>query len=235
MSIPTPHINAKEGDFAKTVIMPGDPLRAKFIADNYLEDVCQVTDVRGMYGYTGKYKGKDVSVMGHGMGMPSAGIYTYELFAFYGVDNIIRVGSAGSIQTDLKVGDVVIAQGACTNSAWANQYELGGTFAPIASWELLYKAVQAAEANNTKYVVGNVISSDVFYGEGPDFVKRWSDMGVLCTEMECAAIYMNAAKLGKKALGLLTISDELLTGASMTSYERQTTFDQMMKLALEMI
>ena len=232
-NIPTPHITAKEGDFARTVLMPGDPLRAKYIAENFLTDAVLVNNVRGVNGYTGMYNGKRVSVMASGMGMPSMGIYSYELFKFYDVDNIIRIGTAGSLQPDLKIRDLAIAMGACTDSNYAAQYELPGTFAPIASFDLLRKAVdQAEKMGNVGYKVGNVASSDVFYSERPT-MEAWQKMGVLAVEMETAALYMNAARTGKKALTICTISDSLVTGEVTTSEERQSSFADMMKVALE--
>ena len=232
-NIPTPHITAKEGDFARTVLMPGDPLRAKYIAENFLTDAVLVNNVRGVNGYTGMYNGKRVSVMASGMGMPSIGIYSYELFKFYDVDNIIRIGTAGSLQPDLKIRDLAIAMGACTDSNYAAQYELPGTFAPIASFDLLRKAVdQAEKMGNVGYKVGNVASSDVFYSERPT-MEAWQKMGVLAVEMETAALYMNAARTGKNALTICTISDSLVTGEVTTSEERQTSFADMMKVALE--
>ena len=232
-NIPTPHIAAKEGDFARTVLMPGDPLRAKYIAENFLTDAVLVNNVRGVNGYTGLYNGKRVSVMASGMGMPSMGIYSYELFNFYDVDNIIRIGTAGSLQPDLKIRDLAIAMGACTDSNYAAQYELPGTFAPIASFDLLRKAVdQAEKMGNISYKVGNVASSDVFYSERPT-MEAWQKMGVLAVEMETAALYMNAARTGKNALTICTISDSLVTGEVTTSEERQTSFADMMKVALE--
>ena len=232
-NIPTAHNNAKANDFAKTVLMPGDPLRAKYIAETYLENPRQVTAVRNMFGYTGTYKGKEISVMGGGMGMPSIGIYSYELFNFYGVDQIIRIGSAGALQDHIKVMDVVIGMGACTDSNYAYQYGLPGTFAPIASFDLLRKAVdQAEKMGNVGYKVGNVASSDVFYSERPT-MEAWQKMGVLAVEMETAALYMNAARTGKNALTICTISDSLVTGEVTTSEERQTSFADMMKVALE--
>lgn len=232
-NIPTPHITAKEGDFARTVLMPGDPLRAKYIAENFLTDAVLVNNVRGVNGYTGLYNGKRVSVMASGMGMPSMGIYSYELFKFYDVDNIIRIGTAGSLQPDLKIRDLAIAMGACTDSNYAAQYELPGTFAPIASFDLLRKAVdQAEKMGNISYKVGNVASSDVFYSERPT-MEAWQKMGVLAVEMETAALYMNAARTGKNALTICTISDSLVTGEVTTSEERQTSFADMMKVALE--
>ena len=232
-NIPTPHITAKEGDFARTVLMPGDPLRAKYIAENFLTDAVLVNNVRGVNGYTGMYNGKRVSVMASGMGMPSMGIYSYELFKFYDVDNIIRIGTAGSLQPNLKIRDLAIAMGACTDSNYAAQYELPGTFAPIASFDLLRKAVdQAEKMGNVGYKVGNVASSDVFYSERPT-MEAWQKMGVLAVEMETAALYMNAARTGKNALTICTISDSLVTGEVTTSEERQTSFADMMKVALE--
>ncbi|MDO5294360.1 MAG: purine-nucleoside phosphorylase [bacterium] len=229
----TPHNAAVEGQIAKTVLMPGDPLRAKYIAETYLENVECFNTVRNMFGYTGTYKGKKVSVMGGGMGIPSIGIYSYELYAFYGVESIIRIGSAGGFQDDIHVRDIVIGMGACTDSNFASQYGLPGTFAPTASYELLEKAVNAGKANNVKTVVGNVLSSDIFYNANKEANQKWKDMGVLCVEMEAAGLYMNAAKLGKKALAILTISDHLFTGEELTAEERQNTFNDMMEIALE--
>ncbi len=231
---PTAHNSAKAGDFAKTVLMPGDPLRAKYIAETYLENPRQVTAVRNMFGYTGTYKGKEISVMGGGMGMPSIGIYSYELFNFYDVDQIIRIGSAGALQDHMKLMDVVIGMGACTDSNYAYQYGLPGTFAPIADYELLNKAVETAKRQGTNVVVGNVLSSDVFYNANPNVNDLWRSMGVLAVEMEAAALYMNAAKAGKKALCMLTISDHLYTGESLSAEERQLGFGKMMEIALEL-
>ena len=232
-NIPTPHIAAKEGDFAKTVLMPGDPLRAKFIAETFLTDAVLVNNVRSVNGYTGYYNGKRVSVMASGMGMPSMGIYSYELFNFYDIDNIIRIGTAGSIHPDLKIRNVVLAMGACTDSNYGAQYELPGTFAPIASFELLRKAVKVIEEmGNIGYKVGNVVSSDVFYSDRQT-TAAWQKMGALAIEMESAALYMNAARAGKNALTICTISDSLVTGEVTTAEERQTSFDDMMKIALE--
>ena len=231
---PTPHIGAKLGDIAETVIMAGDPLRVKFMAETFLDDPVQFNNVRGMLGYTGTYKGKRVSVMGHGMGMPSIGIYTYELYNFYGVKTIIRVGSAGSIQHDLHVGDLVVAMGACTNSNYAHQYELPGSFAPIADFSLVRGAVETCERLGYRYKVGNIFSSDVFYSENPHNDK-WINMGVLAVEMEIAALYMNAARSGNRALGICTISDHILTGEVTTAEERQTTFTHMMDVAFSLI
>lgn len=231
---PTPHIGAKFGEIAETVIMAGDPLRAKFMAEKFLENPVQFNQVRGMLGFTGTYKGKRVSVMGHGMGMPSIGIYTYELYNFYGVKTIIRVGSAGSINMDLHIGDIAIAMGACTNSNYVHQYELPGTYAPIADFSLVRAAAEACERFGYNYKVGNVFSSDTFYSDNPQNDK-WMKMGVLAVEMEIAALYMNAARSGKKALGICTISDHILTGEATTAEERQTTFTHMMDVAFSLI
>ena len=233
MQTPTPHIGAKAGEIAKTVLMPGDPLRAKFIAENFLEDVVQFNSVRNMFGYTGTYKGKRISVMGGGMGMPSMGIYSYELFNFYDVDNIIRIGTAGSMNENVKVRDVVIALGASTNSNYAAQYCLPGTFAPIASYELVSSAVNAAKEKNINTVVGNILSSDTFYCADKTATEKWMSMGILAVEMEAAALYMNAAQAKKNALCLLTISDSLVTGESLSAEDRQVSFTDMMAIALE--
>lgn len=233
MPIPTPHINAKLGDFAKTVLMPGDPKRSKFIADTFLEDAVLVNDVRGVQGYTGFYKGKRVSVMASGMGQPSIGIYSYELFNFYDVDNIIRVGSAGSLHKDLHIRDIVIAQGACSNTNFVSQFELPGHYAPIASYKLLKRAADIADKMGLKYMVGNILSSDTFYDDSMGTMK-WAKMGVLAVEMESAALYMNAARAGKNALCICTISDSIVNDEpETTAEERQTSFTKMMELALE--
>ena len=231
---PTAHNSAKIGDFAKTVLMPGDPLRAKYIADTYLENARQVNGVRNMLGYTGTYKGKEISVMGGGMGMPSIGIYSYELFNFYDVDQVIRIGSAGALQDHMKLMDVVIGMGACTDSNYAYQYGLPGTFAPIADYELLNRAVETAKRQGTNVVVGNVLSSDVFYNAMGNVNDVWRGMGVRAVEMEAAALYMNAAKAGKKALCMLTISDHLYTGEHLSAEDRQLGFKKMMEIALEL-
>ena len=231
--IPTPHIEAKKGEFAKTVLMPGDPLRAKFIAETYLENARLVTKVRNIYGYTGTYKGKEVSVMASGMGIPSIGIYSYELFHGYDVENIIRVGTAGAISEKLHIRDIVIAMGACTDSKFANQFGLPGTYAPIASYKLLRKAVDEAEKRkDIHFEVGNVYSNDVFYDESGSKMA-WSKMGVLAVEMETAGLYMTAARAGKNALSICTISDNLVTGEDTASTEREKTFKAMMEIALE--
>lgn len=229
----TPHNKAEAGDIAKTVLMPGDPLRAKYIAETYLEDPVCFNTVRNMFGYTGTYKGVPVSVMGSGMGMPSIGIYAQELFEQYDVDRIMRIGSAGAFSDDIKLMDVVMAQGACTNSNFAAQYRLGGTFAPIADFGMLRTAVEVSEKLGVTPHVGNVLSSDVFYNDDPDFNDRWKRMGVLCVEMESAALYMIAARLQKQALGIFTISDHLYRPEALSAEERQTSFDEMMKIALE--
>lgn len=229
----TPHNAAGKGEIAKTVLMPGDPLRAKFIAETYLEEVTCFNTVRNMFGYTGNYKGKRISVMGHGMGMPSIGIYSYELFDQYDVDQIIRIGSAGGLADDVELMDIVIAMGASTNSNYASQYKLPGTIAPIADYELLRKAVEVAEERNCKVRVGNVLSSDTFYTDDKNANDLWKKMHVLAVEMEAAALYCNAARLGKKALCILTISDHLYSGKELSAAERQTGFGQMMEIALE--
>lgn len=233
-AIPTAHNAAKEGEIAKTVLLPGDPLRAKFIADTYLEDVTCFNTVRNMFGYTGTYKGKKVSVMGSGMGMPSIGIYSYELYHFYDVDRIIRIGSAGGISDKVKLRDLVIGMGASTNSNYADQYNLPGTIAPIADYELLRRAVEVAEGMKVPVTVGNILSSDVFYNADPTFNDRWKKMGILCVEMEAAALYLNAAYAGKQALCMLTISDHLYTGEALSSEDRQNSFHEMMQVALEL-
>ena len=237
---PTAHINASPEDFAKTVLMPGDPLRSKFIAENFLDGARLVNNVRGIQGYTGSYKGVPVSVMASGMGMPSIGIYSYELFNFFGVENIIRVGSAGGMTEKVRVRDIVIGQGACTDSNYASQFGLPGTFAPICDFNLLYRCVESASELGIENIhIGNVLSSDCFYGDSamlPDYMQPknlWGKMGVLAVEMESAALYMNAARAGKSALGIFTVSDHLITKESTTSEERQTTFTDMMRLALE--
>jgi purine-nucleoside phosphorylase len=230
----TVHIGAKKGDFSKTVLMPGDPLRAKFIAEHYLSEVSQITSVRGMLGYTGKYKNKKVSVMGSGMGMPSMGIYSYELFTEYDVDNIIRIGSCGSFQRDVQVRDIVLAMGACTNSNFASQYGLPGTFSAIADYGLLSKSVDIAKLKNISVKVGNALSSDIFYDDDPAAWEKWAKMGVMVVEMEAAALYMNASRLKKNALAILTVSDSLVTGEATTAQEREKTFTDMMEIALEL-
>ena len=233
-NVPTPHIGATEGRIAKTVIMAGDPLRVQFMAENYLENPVLFNKVRGMLGYTGTYKGRPVSVMGHGMGIPSIAIYTYELYNFYNVETIIRIGSSGALDKDLHIGDLVLAMGACTDSNYGAQYQLPGTFAPIASYDLLTKAVESCKEMGYPFKVGNVLSSDVFYSDTPQNDK-WMKMGVLAVEMEASALYMNAARAGRKAMALFTVSDHLLTGEVTTSEQRQKTFTRMMDVALSLV
>lgn len=233
--IPTPHINVSDkGVIAETVLLPGDPLRAKYIAENFLENPVQFNTVRNMFGYTGTYKGKKVSVMGTGMGIPSIGIYSYELIHFYGVKNLIRIGSCGAMQENIKIRDIIIGMSASTNSNYAIQYNLPGTYAPTASYELLRKAADTAEKMGVRYHVGNVYSSDIFYDDEADSWKKWAGMGVLAVEMEAAALYMNAARAGVNALCILTVSDSMITHQETTSEERETSFTQMMKIALEL-
>ena len=236
---PTPHIEAAPGDFAKTVLMPGDPKRSEKIAKTYLTDAVLVNDVRGVQGYTGFYKGARVSVMASGMGMPSMGIYSWELYNVFGVENILRVGSAGGMTEKVKVRDIVLGMGACTNSNFAAQFHLPGTFAPIADYALLRAAADIAAERGLPAVVGNLLSSDPFYNDDegvPESMRStpaWGKMGVLAVEMEAAALYMNAARAGKRALAICTISDHLLTGEALSAADRQNTFTEMMELALE--
>ncbi len=234
MSIPTPHITAKMGDFADTVLMPGDPLRAKFIAENYLENASLVNSVREINGYTGYFKGKRVSVMASGMGQASMGIYSYELFNFYNVKTIIRIGSCGAIDGDLKLRDVVIGMGACTNSNYASQFELPGTFSAIADFELVQKAVEICKRDKIRFKVGNILSSDTFYDDSNGTLK-WSKMGVLGVEMEAYALYCNALRANKKALCICTVSDSIVHPEEVTTAEeRQNSFTKMMEIALEL-
>lgn len=236
---PTPHINAAPGDFGQTVLMPGDPLRSKFIAENFLENAKLVNNVRGVQGYTGFYKGVKVSVMASGMGMPSMGIYSHELFNVFEVQNIMRIGSAGAINMNIKMRDIVIGQAVCTDSNWAGQFHLPGSFSPIGSYEMLEHCVSSCREIGARYHVGNLLSSDRFYGddEGVPEVyqanKAWAKMGVMAIEMESAALYMNAARYGKNALAICTVSDHILTGEALSAEERQTSFTQMMEVALE--
>ena len=232
---PTPHIGAHEGEIATKVIMAGDPMRAKFMAETFLDTPVQYNSVRGMLGYTGTYKGKRVSVQGHGMGIPSIGIYTYELYNFYGVETIIRTGSAGAYHPDLKLGDVMIAIGACTDSNYAAQYNLPGQFSPTADFALARAAVEKAEQMGIRYRVGNILSSDVFYGDDAERWKQWQKMGVMGVEMEAAALYMNAARSGNKALCICTVSDSLVTGEACSAEQRQTSFTNMMEIAFDII
>ena len=229
---PTPHIHATPEDFGKTVLMPGDPLRAKFIAENFLTDARLVNNVRGIHGYTGIYDGVKVSVMASGMGMPSIGIYSYELYNFFGVENILRVGSAGALQHGVRVRDLILGMGASTTSSYGEQYRLGGSFSPLCSYELLKIAAEESESIGARYHVGNLLSSDIFYNDDPDFNDGWIKMGVLGVEMEAAALYMNAARAGKRALAICTVSDHILTGESLDSEARQNSFTEMMRVAL---
>ena len=228
----TPHIKAAPEDFAKTVLMPGDPLRSKFIAENFLTDAKLINNVRGIQGYTGYYKGKSVSVMASGMGMPSIGIYSYELYNFFGVENIIRVGSAGGMTEKVKLRDIIIGMGASTTSNFAVQYGLEGSFAPIADYKLMKTAIEEAEKIGASYAVGNLLSSDIFYNANEEASKKWQKMGVLGVEMEAAALYMNAAYASKRALAICTVSDHLLTGEELDSDARQNSFTDMMEIAL---
>lgn len=230
----TPHNSAKKGDIAETILLPGDPLRAKFIAENFLEDVTQFNSVRNMFGFTGTYKGKRVSVMGTGMGVPSIGIYSYELIHFYGVKNLIRVGSCGAFDEKLNLYDVIIAQGACTDSNYAAQYDLPGTYSAIASYDLLSRAVKSAEDKGVDVHVGNILTSDVFYSQKEDSWKQWAKMGVLAAEMETYALYCNAANAGVNALTILTVSDSIVKGEETSAEERQKSFTKMMEIALEL-
>lgn len=229
----TPHNQAPEGAFAKTVLMPGDPLRAKFIAENFLTDVVQVNSVRNMLGYTGYYKGKKVSVMGSGMGMPSIGIYSHELYSFYGVEKIIRIGTCGAYAPECKVFDLILAQGACTNSNWAHQFALPGVLSAISDFDMLIDAYKIAKENNMNVHVGNILSSDIFYNDQEEVWKKWAKIGCLGVEMESYALYTTAANLHKKALCILTVSDSFITHEETTPEQRQTSFKDMMKVALE--
>ena len=230
----TPHNSANVGDIAATVIMSGDPLRAKFMAEHFLENPKQFNGVRNMLGYTGLYHGKPVSVMGHGMGMPSVGIYSYELYHVYGVQQIIRVGTAGCIQKGMEIGDVVVAQGSCTDSNYLHQYHLPGTYAPLADYELLLGAVDMCKQLWVKHYVGSVLSSDIFYDDNQEW-RQWAAMGVLAVEMESAALYANAAACGRKALTILTVSDSLVEKKSASAEERQLAFTNMMRVAFSLV
>ncbi|MBQ1678899.1 MAG: purine-nucleoside phosphorylase [Oscillospiraceae bacterium] len=239
MTAPTPHIKAKPGDFGQTVLMPGDPLRSHYIAEHFLENPVLVNNVRGVQGYTGSYKGVRVSVMASGMGMPSIGIYSRELYEAYGVQNIMRIGSAGAIQPDINLKDIVMAMGASMDSNYQAQFHLMGQFAPICSFEMLHAAVQSAEELGAVYHVGNILSSDFFYDDDegvPEALnpkKNWQKMGIMAIEMESAALYLNAARLKKNALCICTVSDQLVRHEYLSADERQTGFEQMMKVALE--
>lgn len=230
----TAHISGSKGEISETILLPGDPLRAKFIADTYLEDIVQFNDVRNMLGYTGTYKGKRISVMGTGMGLPSIGIYSYELIHFYGVKNLIRVGSCGAYDGKLKLYDIIFAMGASTNSNYAHQYNLPGTYSAIASWELLEKAKKVADEKGIQVNVGNVLSSDVFYNKDSEVYKKWAEMGILAVEMEAYGLYCNAQAAGVNALTILTVSDSLVTKQETTSKERENSFTKMIDIALEL-
>lgn len=230
----TAHINAaKKGDIAETILLPGDPLRAKYIAETYLDNAKCYNEIRGMLGYTGTYKGVPISVQGSGMGMPSMGIYSYELIKEYGVKNLIRVGSAGSFHEEVKLMDIVVGLSASTDSNWQHTYELPGQYSPCCDFDLLMKLKETADEQDIRLNVGNIVTCDVFYEDSPDWWKRWAKMGVLAVEMEAAALYMNAARLGAKALTIVTISDHFVTGGRLTAEEREKSFTDMMKLALE--
>ncbi len=233
MNYPTPHIDAKPSDFAKTVLMPGDPLRSKFIAENFLTDAVLVNNVRGVQGYTGTYKGKKVSVMASGMGMPSMGIYSYELFNFFEVENIIRIGSCGALSRDVKIRDIIIGMGACTNSDFASQYKINGSFAPVCDYKLLCEAVRQCERIGACWHVGNLVSTDTFYSADSSLNDSYANMGVLGAEMEAAALYMTAAYSKKHALAVCTVSDHIITGETTSAAQRETSFTQMMEVALE--
>lgn len=231
--IPTPHITAGENDFARTVLMPGDPMRAKFLAEHYLENAVLVNNVRGVQGYTGTWQGKKVSVMASGMGCPSIGIYSYELFNFYNVDNIIRIGSAGSLRPEIKVRDIVIGMSAYTNSGFVRAYGFSGNIAPCCSYRLLRKAMDKAEEMGVRAFAGPLFSSDMFYSDiSKEENEALTRQGVLAIEMESAALYLNAARAGKNALCICTISDSLVTGEVTSAEERQEGFTKMMELAL---
>ena len=233
LSYPTAHIKATPEQIAKTVLMPGDPKRSELVAKKFLKDAVLFNDVRGVKGYTGTWKGVPVSVMASGMGMPSIGIYSYELYHGFGVENIIRIGSAGSMREDVKVRDIVLGMGACTDSAYGNQFGLDGSFAPICDYELLAKSVEIGKEKGFRTHVGNILSSDVFYDDNPDRNLLWRKMGVLAVEMEAAALYMNAARAGKRALAICTVSNSLVTGEELSADERETTFGEMIELALD--
>ncbi len=232
MNYPTPHIDAAPGDFAPTVLMPGDPMRSKYIARNYLDGAKLVNDVRGVQGYTGTYKGVPVSVMASGMGQPSIGIYSYELFNFFGVQNIIRVGSCGGFSKELHVKDIVLAMGACTNGNFAAQYELPGTFCPIADFGLLTAAAGCCEAKGVRYKVGNILASDVFYDDS-DSGMKWAKMGVLGVDMESAALYCNAARSGRRALSICAVSDSFVYDECMSAEGREKSLTDLIEISLE--
>ena len=233
LSYPTPHINATPEQIAKTVLMPGDPKRAALVANKFLTDAVLFNDVRGVQGYTGLWKGVPVSVMASGMGMPSMGIYSYELYNAFGVENIIRIGSAGSMSAKVNVRDIILGMGACTDSSYGNQFGYDGAFAPICDFDLLEKAVEIGREKKFNIHVGNILSSDVFYDDNPERNLRWRKLGVLGVEMEAAALYMNAARAGKRALAICTVSDSLVTGEALPAEDRQNTFNEMIELALD--
>lgn len=233
ITTPTACIQAEEGSVAKAVLMPGDPLRAKYVAEHYLEDPVLFNSVRNMYGYTGTYKGKKISVMGSGMGIPSIGLYAYDLYSFFGVEAIIRIGSTGAISENVNLRDVVVAMSASTNSNFAVQYGFQGILAPTANYEMLDYAVKAGQEIGASMKVGPIYTSDMFYNADPGLNQKLRDYGMLCVEMETAGLYMTAAHLKKKALGLLTVSDDVFTGEELSVMERQESFDEMMKIALE--
>lgn len=230
----TPHISANKGDIAETILLPGDPLRAKYVAENYLENPVQFNEVRNMLGYTGTYKGKRISVMGSGMGVASTGIYSNELIKFYGVKNLIRVGSCGAFDENLQLYDIILAMGACTNSNYAHQYELPGTYSAIASWELLSKAKAVADEKNIDVHIGNILASDFYFYEPNDSYKKWANMNVLAGDTGCYALYCNAARTGVNALTILTVSDSIPLGIETSSTEREKGFTKMMEIAIEL-
>ena len=234
LKCPTPHINALPEQFAKTVLMPGDPLRAKFIAETYLTDAKLVNPVRGINGYTGTWKGVPVSVMASGMGIPSIGIYSYELFHFFDVDNIIRIGSAGSIQPEVHTRELVLGMGASTTSSFADQYHLGANYAPIADYQLLRLATDICDERGVTYHVGNLMSTDIYYHDDLEINEKWQKLGVLAVEMEAAGLYMNAARAGKRALAICSVSNNIMTGEELPVEMRETGFTDMMEVALEM-
>lgn len=231
----TPHIKPNGVEIAETMLLPGDPLRAKFIAENFLEKPVLFNEVRGMLGYTGEYKGKKVSVMGTGMGSPSMAIYSWELINIFGVKNLIRIGSCGAMQNDIKLYDIILAMGAATNSNYAHQWNLPGQFPITASYELLEKAKKIADEKNYKVHVGNVLSSDVFYNADETATEKWAKMGILAEEMETTSLYLNAASAGAKALTILTVSDHMITHEQTTQEERQTSFTKMIEIALDIV
>lgn len=230
----TPHNEAKNNDIKETILLPGDPLRAKFITENFLTDVKKFNEIRNMYGFSGKYKGKDVSVMGTGMGIPSIGIYAWELINNYNVKNLIRVGSCGSYQENIDINDIILAQGASTNSNFISQFNLPGTFSALSSFELLSKAKNIADNKNIKVNVGNILSSDIFYNDYPEIWKKWAEMGILGVEMETYALYVLASKYNVDALGILTVSDSLVTKKEISAKERENSFTNMIEIALEL-